>query len=57
MRKVQLLLVCLVLSVAASAADKVVKLPNERLDLGTFSDVLILMNFHSLLMFLRGICQ
>ena len=24
---------------------------------GDFSDVLILMNFHSLLMFLRGICQ
>ena len=29
MRKVQLLLVCLVLSVAASAADKVVKLPES----------------------------
>mgnify|MGYP001284991041 CR=1 FL=1 len=31
MRKVQLLLVCLVLSVAASAADKVVKLPKPNL--------------------------
>ena len=32
MRKVQLLLVCLVLSVAASAADKVVKLPKPNLN-------------------------
>ena len=32
MRKVQLLLVCLVLSVAASAADKVIKLPKPNLN-------------------------
>ena len=32
MRKVQLLLVCLVLSVAASAADKIVKLPKPNLN-------------------------
>ena len=56
MRKVQLLLVCLVLSVAASAADKVIKLPKPNLNrAGAVMKALSLADLSDLLWAANGI--